>query len=176
AILLTHSHYDHFSEPDIRKVRRPGTEVWGPADVAQQLDGEVKVVAPGDAFETAGLSVDAVPAYNLARERLGFHPRERGWVGFVIAVDGVRYYHAGDTDLIPEMEAVDCDVAMLPIGGTFTMDVAEAAEAARIIAPKLVVPMHYGFVAGTASDARRFAALAAPLEVRALIPESPFER
>lgn len=147
--------------------------IYAPPDVVSQL---ATSVTPGDAFEVVGLPVDAVPAYNRKAERRNFHPKGNGWVGYVIAIEGVRYYHAGDTDLIPEMERIDCDVAFLPIGGTYTMDAAEAAEAARVIGPRTVVPMHYGFVVGSSGDAKVMADLAAPLPVQALEPEVPFER
>lgn len=150
--------------------------IYAPPDVVSQLDRPATSVAPGDAFEVVGLPVDAVPAYNRKAERRNFHPKGNGWVGYVIAIEGVRYYHAGDTDLIPEMERIDCDVAFLPIGGTYTMDAAEAAEAARVIGPRTVVPMHYGFVVGSSGDAKVMADLAAPLPVQALEPEVPFER
>lgn len=175
AVLITHAHYDHFSPPDITRIRKPETVIWATADTAAGLTGEVNVVSPGDAFEVLGHSVDAVPAYNTRQERVGFHPQEKGWVGYVFAIEGVRYYHAGDTDQIPDMELIDCDVAFLPIGGTVTMDHAEAAEAAKILKPKMVVPMHYGFVAGSRHDAKRFADIVAPLKVVAFEPEVPFE-
>ncbi|MGH2703561.1 MAG: MBL fold metallo-hydrolase [Actinomycetota bacterium] len=176
AILFTHSHYDHFDLADVAKLRGPETEFWGPQDVAARLGPEVNVVSPGDAFEVRGHSVDAVPAYNHRPERLRFHPREKGWMGYVIALDGVRFYHAGDTDLVPEVEAVSCDVAMLPVGGHFTMGPDEAGDAAKRLRPRLAIPMHYGFVAGSPLDADAFVQAAAPIEVRVLEPARPFER
>jgi L-ascorbate metabolism protein UlaG (beta-lactamase superfamily) len=176
AILLTHSHSDHFSPDDIAKIRTDSTAVYATGDLAAQLPGPVNVVRPGDAFEVLGYSVDAVPAYNVVEERLGFHPKSNGWVGYVFTIDGVRYYHAGDTDVIPEMEPLSCDVALLPIGGYYTMDPSEAAEAVKLIGPRLVVPMHFGFVVGDPSYARRFASLVAPTEVHVFVPKNPFER
>ncbi len=175
VILITHPHDDHLSPWDVAKVRRDRTLVFGPAEVAARLD-DVNVVTPGDAFEVLGYSVDAVPAYNLHPDRLEYHPKDRGWVGYVFTIDGTRYYHAGDTDHIPEMDVVDCDVAFLPIGGTFTMDVAEAAEAARAIGPKVVVPMHFGFLVGASTDGRALAKALAPLQVHMFMPRIPFER
>ena len=176
AIFLTHSHADHFSPDDIAKIRQDSTAIYATADTAAQIDGQVNVVAPGDAFEALGWSVDAVPAYNTAEERQGFHPRSSGWVGYVFTIDGVRYYHAGDTDPIPEMESISCDVAFLPIGGYYTMDANEAPEAVKLINPRLVVPMHFGFFVGLPSDAGRFAKLVAPTEVHVFVPKNPFER
>jgi L-ascorbate metabolism protein UlaG (beta-lactamase superfamily) len=140
------------------------------------MEGPVNVVAPGDAFEVLGWSVDAVPAYNTAEERLEFHPRSNGWVGYVFTIDGVRYYHAGDTDPIPEMETISCDVAFLPIGGYYTMDANEAPEAVELIDPQLVVPMHFGFYVGLPSDGVRLAKLVAPKPVHVFVPKNPFER
>lgn len=176
AILVTHPHYDHLSEEDVARVRGPETVVWAPVEAARRLGGTVEVVSPGDAFEVLGYPVDAVPAYNVAPERRRFHPKSSGWVGYVISVEGVRYYHAGDTDRIPEMDRIDCDAALLPIGGTFTMDVQEAAQAVAALRPQVVVPMHYGYNAGSPSDPKLLADLVGPVEVRALVPEVPFER
>src|SRR4030088_3501430 len=97
--------------------------------------------SPAAPLEGLGGSVDAAPAYNTAEERQQFHPRSNGWVGYVFTIDGVRYYHAGDTDPIPEMEAISCDVAFIPIGGYYTMDANEAIEAVKLINPQLVVPI-----------------------------------
>jgi len=140
AILITHAHFDHFSADDIAKIRQDSTAVYATADVASQMEGPVNVVAPGDAFEVLGWSVDAVPAYNTAEERLQFHPRSNGWVGYVFTIDGVRYYHAGDTDPIPEMESISCDVAFIPIGGYYTMDANEARGPWRLLVPSLSSP------------------------------------
>lgn len=175
AILITHSHPDHLSPEDIAKIRTDATVIYAPADTAAQIDGDVNVVAPGEAFEVLGWSVDTVPAYNTAPERLAFHPRENNWVGYVFTIDGVRYYHAGDTDPIPEMEPIACDVAFLPIGGHYTMDAAEAVEAVRLINPKLVVPMHFGFVVGLPSEATKLAKLVAPMPVHVFVPKTPFD-
>lgn len=176
AVLITHPHPDHFSMNDLKRVMTPETLFVVPLEVADTLQGEVGrmiVVSPGDAIEVVGLSVDAVAAYNIQPGRTN-HPKEKNWVGYVIAVDGVRYYHAGDTDLIPEMEPISCDVAMLPIGGTFTMDFKEAAQAVRVLSPKVIVPMHYGYFAGSASDAKRLADEVGEFTVAQLEPVVPF--
>jgi L-ascorbate metabolism protein UlaG (beta-lactamase superfamily) len=174
-ILVTHSHFDHFSVDDIAKVRGAGTAVVATSDVAAQLEGDVQVISPGDAFEAAGISIDAVAAYNQDPDRLNFHPQANGWVGYVFALEGTRCYHAGDTDSIPEMEQISCDVAFLPIGGTYTMTAEEAAEAVTVLDPGVVVPMHYGFVAGGPRDGDRFKELVTGGEVRTFTPENPFE-
>ena len=159
-ILVTHDHFDHLSLPDIDAVAAPDTVVVGPASVADQVPGlETVTVAPGDSVSVAGVQVLAVPAYNLDKFRAPgqpYHPRESGGVGYVVALDGVRYYHAGDTDVVPEMADVRCEVALLPVGGKFTMTWEEAAEAADLIDPAVAVPMHYGDIIGDARDAERF--------------------
>ena len=123
----------------------------------------MRIVKPGDSLSAHGISIEAVPAYNLNKFRSPgnpFHPQEAGHVGFIITVGGQRIYHAGDTDNIAEMEGFEVDIALLPVSGTYVMTAEEAAEAARRIGPKIAVPMHYGAgVAGTRADAERFARL-----------------
>jgi L-ascorbate metabolism protein UlaG (beta-lactamase superfamily) len=159
-VLVTHEHFDHLSLPDIGALAGPDTVVVGPASVTAQLaDRETVTVAPGDSVEARGVGIEAVPAYNLDKFRAPgqpYHPKEAGHVGYVIALDGVRYYHAGDTDAVPEMADVHCDVALLPVGGTFTMTWDEAAAACDLLHTTAAVPMHYGEVVGDAGDAARF--------------------
>ena len=159
-ILVTHDHFDHLSVPDIEKIAGPDTMVVGPASVTAQL-GDVATVtlAPGESVVVEGVEVQAVPAYNLDKFRAPgqpYHPRDAGGVGYVVALDDVRYYHAGDTDVVPEMADVHCDVALLPVGGKFTMTADEAAGACELIDAGAAVPMHYGEVIGGVRDAERF--------------------
>jgi L-ascorbate metabolism protein UlaG (beta-lactamase superfamily) len=160
VVLVTHEHFDHLSPDDLRQIAGPGTVVVGPAAVTAQVSGmETVTVAPGDSLEVRGVGLSVVPAYNLDKFRSPgepFHPRESGHVGYVLSMDAVRYYHAGDTDAVPEMAEVHCDVALLPVGGTYTMTWQEAAEACELIDAALAVPMHYGEVVGDASDAEAF--------------------
>src|SRR3954469_20788552 len=163
-ILITHGHYDHFSLQDVERLTKPTTEVIAPAAVAERLSGHVRSIAAGEEIEPEhlrGVSVRAVAAYNTSkRDKEGrvFHPREAGGVGFDVNVRGERLYHAGDTDVIPEMDAVTgVDVALLPVSGTYVMTAHEAAEAARRIQPGVAVPMHWGSHIGTEADAREFA-------------------
>lgn len=176
VIFITHAHYDHFSKDDLEKLRKDETKFLAPRDVAQELTGDVTVVRPGDSLEVGGVKVRAVPAYNTAEERLEMHPKANEWVGYVLSLGANTYYHAGDTDHVPELSAVRADVAFLPIGGTYTMDSTEAAGLAKAISPKVAVPMHYGFVAGIPADAERFAKEADPVAVEILSPEHPFEQ
>jgi L-ascorbate metabolism protein UlaG (beta-lactamase superfamily) len=165
-ILVTHGHYDHFSPRDIQALSQKGTELIAPAAVAERVGGRVVSIAPGVVVEpehVRGVAIRAVAAYNTSKrdaEGRLFHAREAGWVGYDLNIRGERLYHAGDTDVIPEMDEVaGVDVALLPVSGTYVMTAEEAAEAARRIQPRLAVPMHWGDHIGTAADARTFAHL-----------------
>jgi L-ascorbate metabolism protein UlaG (beta-lactamase superfamily) len=171
-ILVTHEHFDHLSKDDIAKLSTPGTAVVGPAEVTGQLTGETHTVTPGDTITVQGVVVTAVPAYNTSKFRspgVLFHPPADGKVGYVVEMDGRRIYHAGDTDAIPEMAQIDVDVALIPVSGTYVMTAEEAVEACKMLRAKVVVPMHYGVVAGTVADAQRFKELC-PLPVEILEP------
>jgi len=173
-IIITHAHFDHYSQPDLERVTSSKTVVVAPKDIAAELTGNVIAVAPGESLEAAGVHLETVPAYNVVEERLQAHPKSNGWVGYLLSLGGHTYYHAGDTDHLPELEGLHTEVAFLPIGGTFTMDVHEAAGLARAMSPQLAVPMHYGFVVGSRDDAALFAREASPVEVRTLEPAHPF--
>jgi L-ascorbate metabolism protein UlaG (beta-lactamase superfamily) len=171
-ILITHDHYDHFSPLAIERLSHDRTWVVAPAGVAERLGGRVMSIAPGEALgdDVAGVAeVAAVAAYNTSkRDPSGnaFHPRDAGWVGYDLTVGGERLYHSGDTDVIPEMDAVaGVDVALLPVSGVYVMTAAEAAEAARRIQPRVAVPMHWGDHIGSYRDAQAFARTA-PVEVK----------
>jgi L-ascorbate metabolism protein UlaG (beta-lactamase superfamily) len=172
-ILVTHDHFDHFSKDDVRRLSTPETVLVGPAEVTEQHDGETRPVAPGDTVVIDGVTVTAVPAYNVDKFKAPgqvFHPRSDGKVGFVVDMDGRRYYHAGDTDCIPDMATIEVDVAFLPVSGTYVMTAEEAAEACGTIGATVVVPMHYGTIVGSIDDAQRFAGLC-PLPVE-ILPRS----
>ena len=175
-ILITHAHEDHLQPAEIERLRAAGTQIVAPHDVAAGLPGDVTPVAPGESHEIAGVRFTTVPAYNTAEERLQMHPKANRWVGYVLELPGGTYYHAGDTDHAPELDQVKTDVAFLPIGGTYTMDVPQAAGLARALAPRIAVPMHYGFVVGSAGDGEAFRAAADPVVVQILTPTNPFER
>jgi L-ascorbate metabolism protein UlaG (beta-lactamase superfamily) len=155
-ILITHDHSDHCSPADVARLRGPATVVVAPAAAAAMLPAPVVEIAPGDERTLAGVAVRAVRAYNTDKK---FHPKQSGMVGYLFTVGGVTYYHAGDSDHIPEMAGLRPDVALLPVSGTYVMTAAQAAEAARAIRPKVAVPMHYGAIVGSEADAATFAKL-----------------
>jgi L-ascorbate metabolism protein UlaG (beta-lactamase superfamily) len=172
-VLVTHEHSDHFDKGDIAKVSGPATVVVGPTAVTQQLRGDTRSVAPGDAITIAGVTIRAVPAYNTNKFRepgVVFHPRADAKVGYVVELDGTTYYHAGDTDVIDEMGEIDVDVALLPVSGTYVMTADEAARACDKIHAKAVVPMHYGTIVGSVADAERLSDLC-PVPVT-ILPKS----
>jgi L-ascorbate metabolism protein UlaG (beta-lactamase superfamily) len=176
VILITHAHDDHYQPDEIERLRKDGTKLVAPHDIARELSGEVTPVAPGDSVEVAGVGIQAVPAYNIAEERLQAHPKANNWVGYVLTLGDRTYYHAGDTDHVPELDSVRANVTFLPIGGTYTMEAQEAGGLARAIGPDLAVPMHYGYLVGSPADAERFAEAAKPVTVRIMSPVRPFER
>src|SRR5690242_16608115 len=180
-ILITHGHYDHFSPQDVELLSKAETELIAPAAVAERLNGRVHSIAPGEEIEPESVrwvAVRALNAYNTSKRNSDgqvFHPRTPGGVGFDLNIRGERLYHAGDTDVIPEMDSVHgVDVALLPVSGTYVMTASEAAEAARRIQPRVAVPMHWGENLGTRDDAMAFARQAPEgVEVRIMDKAEP---
>ena len=164
-IFITHDHYDHYSEEDIDKVRKNNTIFIVPENLLNKLikkginDENIITLDPGDAENIDGIKVEAIHSYNIDKP---FHPKENNWLGYVIEIDGVRYYIAGDTDITEENKIIKCDVAFVPVGGTYTMNFSEAAQLVNIIKPKIAVPIHYGSVVGTKQDATDFVKLLYP--------------
>ena len=168
-ILISHEHFDHCSPGDVAKIQNDETVIVSDKASATKLKGEVKTMEPGDRLSVKGVEVEAVPAYNLNKQ---FHPKNAGMLGFVVNIGGVRLYHAGDTDFIPEMNEIETDIALLPVSGTYVMTAAEAVEAALAIKPKVAIPMHYGAIVGDKSDAEHFRdRLAGKMEVVILAQE-----
>lgn len=162
-VLITHDHPDHCSIADLKKIVKDDTIIFLPADCISSLAGRVSgktvILEPGKKVNVQGITIEAVPAYNLNKP---FHPKDNQWNGYVVTMNNVRIYHAGDTDRIPEMRGLfgKVDVALLPVSGSYTMTAEEAAMAAAEISPKLAIPMHYGSgVVGTQADAERFKSL-----------------
>ncbi|MFH1590919.1 MAG: MBL fold metallo-hydrolase [archaeon] len=157
-ILITHEHYDHCSIKDIMSIADSHTDILVTPDCQSKLSdfpGNVTLVEPNKDYNPQGIKVRSVRAYNTDKR---FHPKDNDWVGYIIEMDGRRIYHAGDTDLIPEMDHIhNIDIALLPVSGTFVMNPVEAAKAASMIKPRLAVPMHWGEVVGNVSDAEAFA-------------------
>ncbi|MBI2485823.1 MAG: MBL fold metallo-hydrolase [Deltaproteobacteria bacterium] len=152
-ILITHSHFDHLSPDDVRRIQKKETVIVTTRDSASKLKGDIRIVKPGDKITVDDIEIETIPAYNIGKS---YHPKTNGWVGFVVGLGGLKIYHAGDTDKIPEMKKLNVDIALLPIGGTYTMTAEEAAEIANEFKPKSVVPMHWGAIVGSKADAERF--------------------
>lgn len=167
-ILVSHEHFDHCSPEDIQKLSGPNTVVVAPRQCSDKLSGDVVYVQPGSVTNVDGVQISAVPAYNVNK---AFHPKDKGGVGFVVSSKGVRVYFAGDTDRIPEMKELDVDIALLPVSGTYVMDVEEAVGAVEDMRPRYVIPMHYGSIVGLKDDGLRFEKLVrGKAEVKVLDP------
>lgn len=157
-IFITHSHFDHYSEEDIDKIIKEETKLIVTEDLEKKALEKVKkenviCVQPEKNYLVVGINFETIPSYNTNKQ---FHPKANNWVGYVIELNGIKYYFAGDTDITEESKKVKCDVAFVPVGGTYTMTAKEAAELVNIIKPKIAVPIHYGSVVGTTKDAEDF--------------------
>ncbi len=168
-ILITHDHYDHFSPEDIGKVAGDNTvlvvpeKMAGKAKEAADSVSRTVTVRPGESYEIDGLQTETVPSYNILKP---FHPKSAEWVGYILTIDGKRIYIAGDTDATKEAKAVKCDIALVPIGGTYTMDAKKAAEFVNELRPDVAIPVHYGSIVGKPSDGEVFAKhVKAPVQV-----------
>jgi len=164
-ILITHSHYDHFSEEDILKVKSTNTKIVITKDLKDKVfelgfnENNVKVVKPNEKLTIGNVNIETIPAYNLNKK---FHPKENEWVGYLITISGITYYIAGDTDITEENKNVKCDVALVPVGGTYTMTSQESAELVNTIKPKIAIPTHYGDIVGTMKDGENFKQMLEP--------------
>ena len=157
-VLVSHTHYDHYSNSDITGVSGPRTQLIATADVIEK-EGAGQAIEPGRTIEIGQVRVTATPAYTPDKQ---YHPRVNNWVGFIVEIGSKRIYYAGDTDIIPEMrELTDIDLALLPVGGTYTMDADEAAQAVSQIKPQQAIPYHWGDIVGSLDDAEKFAQTAA---------------
>lgn len=172
-IFITHDHYDHYSEEDIDKVIKNNTIIVSPIDLLEKLLNKglkkenIISVKPYEDYNIRNLKFSTIPAYNTNKQ---FHPRKNNWVGYLIELEGITYYIAGDTDITEDNKKIKCDVAFVPIGGTFTMNYQEASELINTIKPKIVVPIHYGSIVGNKEDATNFSKLINPkIECKILI-------
>lgn len=165
-VFVSHSHHDHCSPPDIQKVSKEGTTIIAPADTIEQLHA-ANAVTPGERLTIQGITVEAVAAYNVTRR---YHPESNQWCGAVVTIEDKRVYYAGDTDLIPEMSDLSgVDLALLPVGGTYTLDASQAARACGQVECKAAIPYHWGDIVGSRKDADTFAEQA-PCKVHVLQP------
>ena len=164
-IFITHNHYDHFSEVDIKKVKNNETIIIITEDLYTNtlklgFNGmNIITVKPNENYQVDGIKFSTISAYNTNKT---FHPKENEWVGYIIELENSKYYIAGDTDITDENKKVKCDVAFVPVGGTYTMDFKEAAHLINEIKPKIAVPIHYGSIVGTIQDATDFVKLLHP--------------
>ncbi len=180
VILITHSHYDHCSFPDMSKIVKEGTRIFASADCQSKITKfsvpiKIELVEPSQELDLGDIKIYTFPSYNIDKH---FHPKDESWIGYVIKMDDIVIYHAGDTDIIPEMQKLtgykqpDKEfVALLPVGGRFTMNAEEAAEAAKLIKPNLAIPMHWGEIIGDEDDAEEFVELCKEEGIEAKILE-----
>ena len=155
-LLITHSHYDHLSIPDIEPLVTKDTIIICSKDAEAKLAifrAKVHPLASHEKYKDDHITVEAVPAYNPDKP---FHPLHNGWLGYIVTLGKVRTYHSGDTDIIPEMKKITCNIALLPVSGTYVMNAEEAARAANTIKPDIAIPMHWGALIGTQTDAETF--------------------
>lgn len=179
-VLITHSHYDHCSLDDLKKVVKEGTKIFITADAQSKIARfefpiEMEIVEPNQEFDLGNLKIATVPAYNIDKH---FHPKDEGWVGYLVKMNDIIIYHMGDTDLIPEMQKLTGHkqpgkkfVALMPVGGRYTMTVEEACGAAKLIQPSLVIPMHWGSIIGSEDDAKEFKELCSEIGIEVEILE-----
>ena len=158
-IFITHEHYDHFSEEDIIKVKSDNTKIVLTEDIYERAlklgfkETNIMIVKPNNKYAIENIKFDTILSYNVNKQ---FHPKDNNWVGYILEINNLKYYIAGDTDITEENKKVKCEVAFLPVGGTYTMTSEEAANLANIIEPKIVVPIHYEILVGTRKDAEKF--------------------
>lgn len=161
-IFITHSHYDHYSEEDINKVRKENTYIVAPKDLLDNLltigftKESITLVNPNETYTVKNITFKTISAYNINKN---FHLKSNNWVGYLLTIDNITYYIAGDTDITEENKKVLCDIAFVPVGGTYTMDYKEAAVLINKMKPKVAIPTHYGEIIGNIDDGQKFAKL-----------------
>ena len=164
-IFITHDHYDHLDIESINNVKKDDTLLVIPSSIIGKIENnlfqenKIIMVNPNEEYEILGYKVKTIPSYNINKK---FHPKENKYVGYIITINNEDIYIAGDTDITEEMANVECDIALIPIGGTFTCTYEEAAEFINKIKPKYVIPIHYGSIVGSLSDGEKFQKLVEP--------------
>ena len=155
-IFITHEHYDHFEPDSIGKIKKENTVLAAPESMKKKVLSESGIAAdkcvfyqPGETHELESVKVETIPAYNKLKP---FHPKAKKWQGYIVTMDDVRYYVAGDTDVNEDIKKVQCDVALIPIGGHYTMDKKQASDYIADLKPKAVIPTHYGSIVGNKED------------------------
>jgi len=178
-ILISHNHFDHCNIDDIKNVSTSDTIIIAANECIDVLKGfpfkEKIGISPGQEKTIHGVVIKSVPAYNLSKinpdTKKPFHPKEDGKLGFMVSMNGVTIYHAGDTDMIPEMSDLRPDIALVPVSGTYVMTAQEAANAIEKIKPKIAIPMHYGTIVGSEKDAHDFKQLVKSCDVQIVTKE-----
>ena len=161
-IFITHEHYDHYSIEDINKIKKSNTRFIVPKSMKNRLiidrisENDIISVDVKNKYNVDDIEFETIPAYNINKS---FHPKNNNWVGYIININNIKYYIAGDTDITDEAINVKCDIAFIPIGGTYTMDYKEAATLTNKIKPKYAIPIHYGLIVGKYEDAIKYSNL-----------------
>ena len=154
-IFITHPHWDHLDIDSINNLVNEKTIIIGPSSVIEKLGNNYKTleVSPDNIYNLDNLSFMTIPAYNLNKD---YHPKDAGYVGYIVTLNNITYYIAGDTDVLDELKTINADVIFLPVGGIYTMTKEEAVELANTIKPRYAIPIHYGLAAGDGLDAKYF--------------------
>ncbi len=178
-ILISHNHFDHMSLDDLKKISSNNTTIVAAKECINQLTkitSKEKIgLSPGQEKILNNIEIKAVPAYNIDKinpdTHKPFHPKEDNKIGYVVSIGETSIYHTGDSDLIPEMNDLKPDILLIPVSGTYVMNAKEAAKAVEKIKPKIAIPMHYGTIVGSESDAKEFKELVKSCSVHILTKE-----